>query len=486
MLECEARTVAVADRSTISVAVLFGAFALLSVLVGATLPISILALTAILSAAGALAMMALPPYLWAAAGLLLAILSRSLAGFAHPIVNFLHFPLVLGGALLTVLQPTRGTTANKLGRGIILLLAWSWLSWWLTGGDVLKPYLAWFVLAEPFLLVYTLLKANLTASARAGLWTLVLALVLVQLPVAAWQALRHGLGDPVAGTVGRWDVLGAVTMLGVLIFIVRIQNEPRGGRRLVQIACLGALFVVPILAGGKSALGISIIGVLYLVGRRIIRNPGRTLPIVLVSAMCLGTAALAAPFLSQALDRAIVFYYLSRKADALTLFMAYARTSPTTCLIGLGPGNTFSRVALLAPGGLVNDYSPVAWLALSLTPITRAAIAATFSGGYLAATSSIYQIWSSWAGVLGDLGLIGVAIYASLWWRLWKCVGRVHIGPGACARAVILVSMLLGAFYDWLEEPAFILMAAFVVGLSAAEATSQSTRDESARSPRVM
>lgn len=89
-------------------------------------------------------------------------------------------------------------------------------------------------------------------------------------------------------------------------------------------------------------------------------------------------------------------------------------------------------------------------------------------------TSSLTSPWSTFLGVLGDLGVIGLLSYLSLWIWLAMHLGKKQIGrPG-----VVLICFLLviGLFYNWLEEPVLTLFLALPLAHSLMQVEASDTR----------
>jgi hypothetical protein len=109
----------------------------------------------------------------------------------------------------------------------------------------------------------------------------------------------------------------------------------------------------------------------------------------------------------------------------------------------------------------------VALLGLGLAPTTQEIwkMGAEVSEGWLFSGSSVWTGISSWTALLGDLGLLGLGFYLWMACTLWHCLkGREW--QTAVAKSALLMSCLLGVIYSWLEEPAFTLLVALVVGLA--------------------
>ena len=76
---------------------------------------------------------------------------------------------------------------------------------------------------------------------------------------------------------------------------------------------------------------------------------------------------------------------------------------------------------------------------------------------------------SSALGVLGDLGIVGVLIYASMVGYLFVALRRSQrreAVPATCALALFVV---LGLVYDWWEQPPFGIVVGLLVGLALAQ-----------------
>jgi hypothetical protein len=68
-------------------------------------------------------------------------------------------------------------------------------------------------------------------------------------------------------------------------------------------------------------------------------------------------------------------------------------------------------------------------------------------------------------GLLGDLGLAGLGVFAWTLAAVWVTL-RARTGwEPAAARAALLMMILLAFIYSWLEEPGYTLTTALVIGL---------------------
>ena len=88
------------------------------------------------------------------------------------------------------------------------------------------------------------------------------------------------------------------------------------------------------------------------------------------------------------------------------------KTDPPALVLGLGPAETVSRAAFMTTPLLLHEDSPLHVLGLSPAKLAAKAQTDAFdaSGGGTSFNTGI----SSALGVLGDLGIAGMLIYASM------------------------------------------------------------------------
>jgi hypothetical protein len=108
--------------------------------------------------------------------------------------------------------------------------------------------------------------------------------------------------------------------------------------------------------------------------------------------------------------------------------------------------------------------SPVSFLALQTAPLTPEIWAVGASTRELSRSSVLSGI-SSWLGLLGDLGVVGLGLYLWMCWKLWQNLRGSSSWEVGVAKAVMVMTGLLGAIYSWLEEPGLTLLAGLVIGL---------------------
>ena len=138
-----------------------------------------------------LALLQFPVYIWVSAAVLSATVSRLFVaiGAVPGVINFVHFPLALGAALVATTKGTRqNSLAPTIAFGLVAFFLLSLLSWLLSGGEFLRPVLNWLIFSEPFLIIYAFLRVPSLFGKEKFLWRFALVIAFVQLPLGVWQA----------------------------------------------------------------------------------------------------------------------------------------------------------------------------------------------------------------------------------------------------------------------------------------------------------
>ncbi|MGA8595367.1 MAG: hypothetical protein WB676_11550 [Bryobacteraceae bacterium] len=426
----------------------------------------------VLASASGLLFFRVDPVYWMAGAVVMAVASRIIAAStgAH-FLNFVHYPLVIGGLAVSLIKGRPSALAKAVGAGLMVFLLINFLSWGLNTGELARPIANWLVLAEPFVLVYVMLAAPPTERVSEKLWKLILTLALVQIPLGVWQwRTKGGSPDFVQGTFVHSGtgahVAGSVALLGVMIAICKgsISRDFRTKTFLFAIAI--PLFGLSVLADAKQAIVCFLPGmfIAILCSRRF--NPLALLAPLLFTGLISYVAFNYYAPLQQVEDRGLMSAGAGEKLKGLSEIASMLSDHPYSWLFGLGPGNTLSRVALLTPDIDLSDTSLVGLLGLKTSPITLKLVRDTRSS-YLS-TSSAFSSIGSWFGLLGDLGCVGVLVYLWMVWLLWSGLSRQRNWQSASAKGGIVMMGLLGGVYVWLEEPGFTLVVAMMTGLALA------------------
>jgi hypothetical protein len=357
----------------------------------------------------------------------------------------------------------------------------SFTSWMFTTGEILRPLLTGLVFTEPFLILYAIVNGPLSLRHKQFLWKLSLAIPFMQLSLALWQTLILGLSNPdlIQGTFvsmgNGHHVSGGIALIGVLICMARGVSAPILKKRATWLFGALALFLIPILSDAKQNIIAFLPAASYLLitmrGSQDNLRRGRWTALVIalvIFAVAIYTAFLFYPPLQIAVDWSQLSHGLQGKMGAILIIIDKMSHRPGEWLFGLGPGNSVSRVALMAMGDYIRTDSPVAFLGLATARTTEEIWDMTFSDSFFA-RSSVWSGISSWFGLFGDLGLTGLLIYLWMCWRIWRSLGDISMWQSGAAKSAFIMTGLLGGIYSWLEEPGFTFPIALIVGLALIE-----------------
>jgi hypothetical protein len=409
---------------------------------------------------------------WAVGAVAAATLSRVAVAVGAPhFLNFLHFPLVVGAFGVALLKAPSSPTANAIKKCIWIFLALNIVSWLVNGGELLRPVLNWLVITEPFLLLYVLVATPTTSRTASLLWKLLLGVCFLQVPLGMYQRVFVSGGNPdlVQGTfIGSGTgahVSGAVAMLGVTALVCLGAASKASRFRIFYFLGAVPLFGLAVVADAKQAIVAFIPGLFFGILKITKIRPSA----IIVPVTFLGITLYAAFHFYKPLQKVgehglVSGGFQGKMFGFLTILSAMGET-PTGWLIGLGPGNSVSRVALMTPDAQLDATSAVATLGLKTAPLTRKLLYASH-GNWLWKSSSAWAPECSWFGLIGDLGLIGTAVYLWMLRVAWRAAARQGGWLGPSATGTVIAMVLLGGVYSWLEEPGFTLMVALLLGLA--------------------
>lgn len=385
--------------------------------------------------------------------------SRVATHYSAPtLANFLHFPVV---ALLFVLALpyfrtrvfARFTNALLLFAGAIIASAF------LNGAGMLNAALEFMLLAEPFLLLLAMTVLPWSSRMTRQFRWLLLAIVIVHVAIAYYQRFGQGLVDD--GVKGLFleqgaghHVAGAVA-LSAAIFFAMYGQEWGLWTRIIFAVIAGN---VVILSDSKQVLAV-FLGALVVQIAMNMRRFGKMMRYVLYTAIASAVIAAAAYTVFPALrtwgNPAVVETGIKHKLSVFSLFTEYYK-SPLNYALGLGPGHTVTRLGLLLP-----KYAILERFGATVSPVTDAVTDAnerlwmSRHGG-----SSFWSMYYSWAGVWGDLGALGLAAYLYLGFLVWRYLCREDL-----LKFFLLNVLLFGCIFAWIDEPAYILFVALLIGL---------------------
>lgn len=406
---------------------------------------------------------------WRAAGgvlalvLLFAFLNPLLSAYLNPLLSA-YTPvsdisgseaiLVVAAWLFAIVGSMK---VHAIDAVIVGLFTWGLVSAAFNGVPATAGILQVALLVCPFVVA----KIMVTASPGSMLVvkrTLIF-LVAAQVVMMLFQFATHAGIDDLKGTfVGTQygeHVASLVVLVGATIYTMSGKRGWKGP------AAIGVAMGLAFLADSKVALVYFLtVGVLYvLIGAPLVRVRSTLRPLWRVFAGVAGLVLIWAVY-TGALGNIALSGYVEQTTQtgggkvAVTKMIASPESqlwADEDMLIGAGPGQTVSRTAGLTVPTSVSPIPPASRLGIPPAEYYAAMEVEASGYGYIA-SSSVTKAASSLLGILGDLGVIGLALYlvgffwvarqvaARSGWRSWP----------ALAWLGLLVPGFVG---EWLEFP---------------------------------
>lgn len=370
-------------------------------------------------------------------------------------VNWVHFPILcaaFAGSLLRVEKH-----AAPLFLGVIALLVVFVTSALVNGAGMINACLGYVLLAAPLLLLAVLINTQPSESlARTvGGWVLLFALAQIPIGLLQWpHAIALHDSDYVQGSFRGMGtghhVLGAISMTAAL-YVLRSFPESRVWWR----ATLAALLLFLVVASDSKQVVLAF-GLGYVVFELCQIRSWKAASYLAARVILLtGVTYLAFHLFDPHLyvqDAHTIVHNFTRKFEVFPLITARIH-SLAGWIFGLGPGHTVSRMG----GWLIDHY----WNLLAPLGATRTELHdEVMNLPWLTnKTSSFFLPMFSWAGIFGDVGVAGILVYGGLLW-----VTYFHVCADGLSRFLVVVIVVLGFVFDWLEEYNFMLYVAAVIG----------------------
>ena len=422
--------------------------------------------------------------------------SRIFCSITHApsILNLTHFaivPFVLGVVLFTNRSKDHKQIAIAysfiFGLFMFLVAVLASALWNNTG--LINAIVSFMMLAEPFMFLLSIICIPMSAKSvtRIKKWligSVVINFILaaVQKPlIDAGQLYANGF-DGTDGCGGVFFVSGAgnyvsasVSVAFALYFFTNEKTFPLWSR----IAAILAAFWHVLFSDSKQLLLAYLIAWLLLV---LVNSNDFGKTIKLLSAMaifgygflwCVQNLEVFAAFTAWARPE---LYGSDGQAWYAKFYSVRAilshYQSPLDWLLGLGPGHTVSRLGVW----FLRDY----WLILGPLGATTSSIgqeATEFINSFwLCYSSTLFSPVFGWAGIWGDLGLLGIVAYLFLGYLAWK-----HFSLDDSLKVSLLAVLVMGFIFTQMEEPGFMLSIALILVLPWQERRLQKHREQATR-----
>ncbi|MBD2213604.1 hypothetical protein H6G27_27595 [Nostoc linckia FACHB-104] len=395
---------------------------------------------------------------------------------APSLINFLHFavvPIVFGIVITKTRVHDRKQIiiTKSLMFALILLLGVITASALLNHAGFINLILAFMLLAEPFVLLITIIciPFSLATFKKFRGWLLGFATIHVILSIL--QRILLGIGllqrtsmtleDNVQGVFylsGGGHVIGAsVSMSFSLYYFISANNKPI----FLRISVVIASFIALLLADAKQALMVLLAAWLILIFISV-KDIKLTLQYI-ISAIIIGYILF---WCIENLEAFRAFKTWIRpeiygpNGDATVLKTSSFRIIPSyfksllNWFLGLGPGHTVGRLG----GWMLEQYrSLLEPLGATIHPCSEA-VWNVWRGNYL--DSSFFSPLFGWVAIWGDSGFLGLATYlylASIVWRKLCC--------DSFCKLMMLTVLVNGFIFTLMEEPGYMLSIATLIGL---------------------
>jgi len=389
-------------------------------------------------------------------------------------INFLHFvaiPVACGSVLLHSRSKDAKQVAisKRLLTSLFLFLVVVFASALLNEAGVINAILDYLLLAEPFILILTIVSIPMTTESYQSFRKWILQAALINMLFAYIQKYIFrmdkliGLEDNIKGLFigqGAGHVLGgSVAMTFAVYYFATAKTKPLWFRIAIFLACFNHILI----SDTKQVLLSFIVGyvLLYLIN---VKDLGKTLMYLILGTVFL-SGFLWACYNIEALQPYTVWIrpeiYGSDGEATLLKFATFRLVpqhfhSPLNWLLGLGPGHTVGRLG----GWMLETYwNLLGPLGATIHPVSLE-IWRTVAASWLGDQSSLFSPLFGWAGVWGDLGPLGLAAYFYMAFLVWRdvCVSEL-------SKYLILTVFAFGLVFSQLEEPGYSLFVATMIGL---------------------
>ncbi|MFB2839411.1 hypothetical protein [Floridanema evergladense] len=408
-------------------------------------------------------------------GIATALFPRVLTALKIPsAINFLHFaaiPFACWSVVTTSRSKDRKQIeiSKQLLIGIFLFLTVTIASSLLNNAGIVNAILSFLLLGEPFILILTIVCMPMSAEGFQRFRSYILAFAMINMLFAYVQKYVFrmenliGLEDNIKGIFigqGAGHVIGgSVAMTFAVYYFVSAKTKPLWFRIAIVLACFNHI----VISDTKQVLLSFIIGyvLLYLIN---VKDLGKTLTYLILGAIFLA-----------------IFYWAIYNIEALRAFTTWIRPelygpdgeatrlkfatfrivptyfeSPLNWLLGLGPGHTVGRLG----GWMLESYwNLLQPLGATMHPASKAVWRAV-SQSWLGDQSSLFSPLFGWAGIWGDLGILGLGTYFYLAFLVWHYVCVIDL-----SKYLMLTVFVFGLVFSQLEEPGYTLFVASMIGL---------------------
>lgn len=393
------------------------------------------------------------------------------------LLNLLHFavvPFVCAIALLT----TRTKDAKQislsyafLGGLFVLLIAIIASAVWNDAG-LINAIVCFMMLGEPFMFLLAFSCIPLTAKSFNKIRKFLYGSVLINFLLAAVQKPLIDLGRLNAGGLDGTDGCGGV------FFVSGAGNYVAATVSFAFALCFFQQKTVPLWIRITVAFA-ALWHLLFSDSKQLVLAYGVAwLLLVLINSKDI---AKTLKLLIGLLLIGFIGIWLAQNVEAFAAYTAWARPelygsnglawyakfysirliashyeSPLNWLFGLGPGHTVSRLG----AWFLRDYAAILGPLGSTTTTIGQESMDFVAGFWLTSGSSLFSPIFGWAGIWGDLGLLGLSAYLYLGYLVWH-----YFGLNDMLKLTLLSIFVIGCIFTQMEEPGYMISMTFLLGL---------------------
>jgi len=397
-------------------------------------------------------------------------------------VNLVHFIIVPWLCIFTIAKTSvkdrkQILITQELIFALFLFFTINIASALLNGAGIINAIFNFLFLCEGFLLLVAIISIPMTPARLAMFRAYIIISAFINLLFAYVERyifnlhLREGLEDNIKGVFigqGAGHVVGGSVSLSFgVYYLLNAKNVPLWFRVIVALLC----FWHVIISDTKQVILVFAVSAVVWFFTKF-KNIG--LALQALSAMILLGSAFW--WCMQNLEAFAAYKVWIRPeiygpdGEATRLKFTTFHLVPTyykTFLhpwLGLGPGHTVSRLG----GWMLQKYSNLlAPLGSTVHPAT-AAIWGAVGKSWLGNQSSLFSPLFGWAGILGDLGFLGLGSFIYIWSLVWR---RLCIDD--TSRFLVITVFIFGLIFSQMEEPGYMLFVTSLIGIQWQERQSQ-------------
>lgn len=405
--------------------------------------------------------------------------SRLLSYFGAPAsVNFIHLLTVpLSTCIVMLTARFKGQQQVSAIWGLVLSMA-GFLAAMITSAmindaGIINVFLQFMLQSEPYIFLLALVAipfstASITKFRRwilgFGLFNLILALIQsVLLPLEIYPRRGGTIADNTAGVFASFtgsagNYVSCTVSVYFALYLLKFKSVPLWIRSAALAASLYQVYI----SDSKQIFLAFLIGWILLVLVKS-KNPVKLLTyaipfVLLIMLLWWGIQNPDLKFLdtyrnwiSRIFEKPEIYGLngeaTQTKLAALRIIPSYFET-PLNHLFGLGPGHTVTRLG----GWMLKKYAPVLLpLGVTIHPASEE-VFRIVSDGWIAQESTFFFPLFTWAGMWGDIGIVGLGTYLIIGYIIWQKICVHDFG-----RFMVLSTGVLGFILTQMEEPGHML-----------------------------